>query len=233
MPQAATDIAHVAFTHHRIGVHTGDVPQPPTGQIVDLVPFDDVSHFSRVDRDRNLGLAYVALSRRQIRPAAIEIYFDRALTLLERVRAQGLPDAEVTAALAQIYWARDPQTAFHLACEALESETLSASSRVNSLFVAGDAGLATNRLDEARKALEKLVTQRRLSEDWLLLAQCRQRGGDLPAALRDLTQAAAIAPFRPHIHEALAQLHEQMGEAAAAAKERALASQLGKQAGRK
>jgi hypothetical protein len=232
MPQAATDIAHIAFTHHRIGVHTGDAPQPAAGQIVDLVPFDDVSHFSPVDRGRNLGLAYLELSHKQNLPAAIEIYFNRALTLLEGVRAQGLPDPEVTAALAQMHWARDPQTAFRLACEALESDSLSARSRVNSLFVAGDAGLATNRLDEARQALEKLVAQRRLSEDWLLLAQCRQRGGDLPAALRDLTRAAAIGPFRPHLHAALAQLYEQMGDAAAAAKERSLARQLGQRAGR-
>lgn len=226
MPQAATDIAHIAFTHHRIGVHTGESRQTAGGRIVALVPFDDESHLSPVDRDRNLGLAYLALSRKQNQEATVTIYLDRALTLLERVHDQGLPDPEVTAALAQIYWARDPQTAFRLAREALESDTLSPSSRVNCLFVVGDAGLATDQVEAARLALEKLVTLRRISEDWLLLAQCRQRSGDLHAALRDLERAAAIAPFRPNIHEALAQLHEQLGDADAAARERVLAAQV-------
>jgi hypothetical protein len=233
MPQAATDIAHIAFTHHRIGVHNGDAPQPAGGQIAELVPIDDVSHFCRSDRDRNLGLAYLALSHRQNLVAAMTTYLDRALSLLERVRARGLPDPEVTAALAQIYWARDRHAAFRLAREALESDALSPSSRVNSLFVVGDAGLATDQVEAARLALEKLVTLRRLSEDWLLLSECRQRDGDLHAALRDLRRAVAIAPFRSHIHEALARLHERLGDTDAAAKEHSLAHQLGKQTRRK
>jgi len=228
MPQADTDIAHIAFTHHRIGVHTGDAPRPDAGEIVELVPFDDVSQFSNLDRDRNLGLAYLELSHKRNPVSGAPIYLDRALTLLERVRAQDLPDPEVTAALAQIYWARDPQVALQLAREALESDSLSAGSRVNCLFVVGDTALATGQVEEARLALEKLVTLRRLSEDWLLLAQCRERAGDLHAALRDLARAIAIAPFRPHIHEALAQLHEKLGDAEAAAKERALAGELAK-----
>jgi tetratricopeptide (TPR) repeat protein len=63
-------------------------------------------------------------------------------------------------------------------------------------------------------------------EDWLLLGICRQRTGDLDEALRALDQAAAIAPFRPDIREALGQVHEWLGNADAAQRERSIAKRL-------
>lgn len=78
----------------------------------------------------------------------------------------------------------------------------------------------------ARPAIEQLIAVRRHAEDWRLLAICRHRGGDMAEALHDLEQAAAIAPFRPDIREALGEIHEALGDFAAAERERSIAARL-------
>ena len=49
MPRGDTDIPHLAFTHHRIGLHTGK-PKPPPERLAALAPVDDVSRVSAVRR---------------------------------------------------------------------------------------------------------------------------------------------------------------------------------------
>ncbi len=94
-------------------------------------------------------------------------------------------------------------------------------------------GVRSNQFQLAEQALGQLIALRRLSEDWLLLGVCRQRGGDLPGALRNLQQAAKIAPFRPEIREDLAQIYQWLGDAAAAERERSIAKRLNVQKGAK
>jgi tetratricopeptide (TPR) repeat protein len=137
-----------------------------------------------------------------------------------------LSDPEVTAALARMAWENDPRAALRLAREALQSPGLSPRSRVNTLFVAGDAAFRSEQVEVAVEALEQLVALRRHSEDWLLLGLCRQRTGDLQAARRALERAASIAPFRPELHEALGDLHERLADSGAAQNERTLAKRL-------
>jgi hypothetical protein len=232
MPQVDTEIPHVAFTHHRIGFHspaTPAAPLAPPARLPELVPCDEVSRFSATDRDRNLGLAYFGLAQRQADPDAADAYRERAWRLLGAVHKAGLPDGEVAAALARLCRDNDADAALRLAQEALADDQLPPKSRVNCLFLVGDVGLQTNRVEVARPALEQLVALRRLSEDWLLLAECRRRGGDLDGTLKALGQAAAIAPFRPDIHGALAQVHEWRGHADEARRERSIAERLAAQ----
>ena len=61
MPHSETKVRHVAFTHHRIGLHS---PQPPAKmqRIPDLEPTDDVSRLGLRDLERNLDLAYLEVA---------------------------------------------------------------------------------------------------------------------------------------------------------------------------
>jgi predicted CXXCH cytochrome family protein len=237
MPQVDTEIPHIAFTHHRIGLHSSDAEHKASpqrlGQFADLIPLDDISQLSAIERDRNLGMAYFGLSQHQADPAA-SAYRERARRLLESVRSQGLSDGDVVASLARLYYSRgDAEAAYRLAGETLTIEKLSPKSRVNALFYIGELGVRSNRFGPAEQALGQLIALRRLSEDWLLLGVCRQRGGDLPGALRDLQQATRIAPFRPEIREDLAQIYQWLGDAAAAERERSIARRLAVQNGAK
>jgi tetratricopeptide (TPR) repeat protein len=232
MPQVGTDIPHIAFTHHRIGIHDAAAgrPAPRPDRLPELVAFDDESRFSPLDQKRNLGMAYFGLSQRQTSMEAAEAYRDRAWRLLDSVRSRGLPDAEVTASLALLRRGNDPKAALGLAGEALAAEGLSPKMRINCLFLSAEVGLQLNRLEVARRALERLVKERRLSQDWLLLGTCRQRQGDLAGALPALEQAVAIAPFRPDLRNALAEAQERLGRVEAAREQRAIATRLASQA---
>jgi predicted CXXCH cytochrome family protein len=230
MPQVGTEIEHVAFTHHRIGIHGPEPAPAPSAGPAELAPVDDISGLSELDRRRNLGLAYFALSQKQAEPATAETYRARALQLLRSVRAAGMSDGEVDAALARLLRERDPATAFELAGDAIRDAKLSPKSRVNSLFLLAEVGVGRGRLDAARRALRELTAERRLSEDWLLLSACCEREGDLAGGLASLDRAAKIAPFRADLHDRLAALLRQAGQTEAADREHFIALRLAQQA---
>ena len=66
MPTSATEIPHLAFTHHRVGIHE---PRKATGSpgarpadLADLEPVLDLSRVGDIDRRRSLGLAYLKVA---------------------------------------------------------------------------------------------------------------------------------------------------------------------------
>jgi tetratricopeptide (TPR) repeat protein len=200
----------------------------------DLIPLDDVSQLSAIERERNLGLAYFGLSQQQANPAAAAEYRGRAQNILADVRAAGLPDGEVVAALARLQYSQgNAQAASQLSAEALQSGHLPPKARVNALYYIGERGVRTAQVGPAERALQQLTAERRLSEDWRLLGACRQRAGDPQAALVDLHRAVEIAPFRPELRSDLAQLQEWLGDKEAAQRERTIAAKLAKPAAAK
>ncbi len=234
MPRVDTDIPHIAFTHHRIGIH--DRPagsgapteeSPAVAALGELIPVDDLSQVAEAERQRNLGLAYFGFSQSQGNPQLAHAYGERARGLLMQGYKPGLNDGEVSAALARLAYAdRDGVAALTFAREALSYPALSAKSRINALFYVGQLGVQQGQLPAAEKALIELTRSRRLSEDWRWLGVCRQQAGDLRGALAGMQKAAEIAPFRPEIHDDLAQLHQWMGSAAAAQRERTIFDRL-------
>jgi predicted CXXCH cytochrome family protein len=233
MPRTKTDVPHVAFTHHRIGIHSDDRGETSTqpGRLAALVPVDDVSRLSAIDRDRNLALAYASVWQWEADVEAAAAYRNLARRLLRDVRSRGLRDGEATATLAWLEREADPAGALGLVREALEDPHLPPVVRANCLFLVGEVSLAAGRLEQAVPVLEELTTLRWQSQDWLLLAACRLKGSDLAGSLRALEQAAAISPFRPDVRYALARVHESLGNADAAHRERTIADRLAAQSG--
>lgn len=226
MPQVDTEIQHVAFTHHRIGVHSGKKYSSGTSSRLPSLVVLEEPPLSALDRDRNLGLAYFSLAQRQTDAEAVTVYQERATRLLEETRKRGLPDGEAAAALARLCRRSKPEKALGLARAALDDARLSPKARINALFLTAEVSLNAGRLREAQQALEKLTSLRRLSQDWLLLGLCRQGSGDLAGAQRDLEKAISIAPFRPDLREHLARIHEQRGNHEAARREQSIAARL-------
>lgn len=230
MPQADTEVPHVAFTHHRIGIHSATTGEGPAGNasegIAELVPLDEPEGLSQLDRERNLGLAYYSLTLNQTDPNQAAAYFNRARVLLESVRRQGGGHGEVAAALVHIYRYINAEAALDVAQEALASGGLAAKSETNCLYFIGEWGVQRGQPATARQALERLTTKRLLSLDWLLLGVCRERLGDLSGACSSLERACRLAPLRPEMHYALADAYQHLGKTHLAQREQDVAARL-------
>lgn len=227
MPQSETDLPHFAFTHHRIQIPDSK-PAAHSEQVVGLVPMSDVSHLPELDRQRCLGLAYVAMMSHAQSAEEAQLFQERAAELLEGVWDAGLRDADVAANLARLSWRRDAEKAAMYARAALDAQPQRAESSVTALFTLGSTLLETGQPHEARPWLEQLVESRRNSEDWFLLARCRKLLGDHFAAYEAVRRAAELSPHVPQLEQMAADFAQQAGDASASAKHLERARELSK-----
>jgi tetratricopeptide (TPR) repeat protein len=221
MPQVETDIPHIAFTHHRIGIHSLAPGLPKRDSdlaagATDLLAYGDVSHVSEAEQERCLGLAYLEASSKSDSRAASDAYRRRARSLLETALARTPGDGEVAAALAKMYWMENHSGALQLAQAALRDPRISSASRVNALFVAGEILLESGQAETALTHLKELTQLRRIAEDHLLLAGCQAELGRFAEAEEAALVAVRIDPFRAEAYDLLAKIAQQRGDSASA-----------------
>lgn len=218
MPTATTDIPHVAFSHHRIGIHTAAKPFQKTipgwtpGGLEALESFHDLTAFSSLDRKRALALAYrKAGSHAEIGPAA-ESFNRRAYQLLTEVWGAGLRDGPVAAALATGTYRYNLGDVQPYAEAALADPNLEGSDRCDMLFLLADADFKRRNYAAAAERLRLLVTLRRNAVDWSYLSRCERAQGHTAEGLKALETAAWIGTTAPRFHRELADLYEQLGD---------------------
>ena len=216
MPTSPTDIPHLAFTHHRVGIHDGKpAALKPSAAPGLLKPFLDLSRLSEIDRQRSLGLAYIELANHEEIPSRRKHYQKVAHQILTEVHESGLKDGYVDSALASLRFELSAEP-LPLALSSLEDERLSGMERCNSLFLAADAFYRRERYEEALATLEALGDLRRHSVQWLLAAQCHQKLGNEAAAVEALLKATQINPRTPAAHRFLANHFRKSGNASRA-----------------
>ena len=225
MPSTPTDIPHMAYTNHRIGLPHGETNKEKPGA-VELAPLLDLSFLPEADRNRSLGLAYFQLSTQTSGRREAAIYRSRAAALLSRAAQESLRDGEVAAALAQIVWPRDRNAATAYAAQALEARKLSAVSRVNSLYALAAANCEQQRHDEALPILRRLTALRRNAGDWLLIGDCLLVDNRLDEAIAAYEKAVQIDPNLTEIHETLDVCYDRADNPQAARAQRKLAAAI-------
>jgi hypothetical protein len=211
MPRGDTDVPHVAFTHHRIGLHKDSPPNMPS-DAPELVPADDISHVPPLERKRNLGMAYLQVMRDNPRSEYAEVFRARASDLLEAVHGAGLRDPEVAAALAHVYSLRDVARSAGYAREVVEAAGAAPDSRATALLILASAEMQEGKFSAALPRLEQLVRMRRYAEDWRLLGLCYLQLQGLDKALPALQHAESIRPFRFAIQGALSSIYQKQGD---------------------
>ena len=202
MPQTETDIRHLAFTHHRIGLHAEQPKQatdPPSGQLVAL---DMPADLTESERDRCLGLAYLELSDRTAGDFKAS-YLRRALELMRKAYDGGENDGELLAGMSRILWQQGNSDAVGYASEALRDQRISERATANALVILAETTFRGGDLMAAREALVRLVEMRRQADDWLLLGKTQSGLGQSTEALKSLRRAAQISPFRDDIQRAI------------------------------
>jgi predicted CXXCH cytochrome family protein len=241
MPRRPTDLQHVAFVHHRIGLHPvggdhsgqhmeaeGDSrPTEPFIPTDELVPLVEPANWPAAERQRSLGLAWLEFAEKSAAPATRDLLLSRSWLLLEAAYGEGVRDAPSVAALARLSWERgDLRRAQALAGEALRLSDSGSGSHTSARLVLAAVAREGGNAAASAAELEHVVADRRQSQDWLLLGECRFALGDFAGAVTALERAATIHPFRPDIHEALAAAYLGMRDAPQAAQHRKLAAEL-------
>lgn len=223
MPKSRTDIPHLSFSHHRVGIHP-----PQSGNIKytaadELVPVVDVSRFPEHERLRQLGLANDEFganligglddeSRGDPSYRALGVVFaKRGRRLLEQVRALGLRDPVVDAYFSRIYWRKNPDRCIANALSALKSPQISPETRHHALFHLASSYFDRGQYDRALPYLRELVTIEREAISLMLLGICYEKRGDLREAAHRMNEAILADPARADLHDHLALVYRKMG----------------------
>lgn len=214
MPRSAVDIPHLAFTHHRIGIHTKsqDGAAAAAHGAGELRPFLKLPPISDSDLKWSLGEAYRLLSLEDADAREREEHGSRALDLLSAAHKAGIPNGELDAALAQICFRRKVGEPLALAQSALANPELSGQSRCDALFVLAREQAALGKLPNAIAALEELTQLRRYAFDWLYLANYKRNLGEEAAATKALLAAVRINPRQWDVHRYLAEQYRRQGD---------------------
>ncbi|MDA1229385.1 MAG: hypothetical protein O2856_01300 [Planctomycetota bacterium] len=216
MPQVETDIPHIAFTHHRIGIHKATTSAPIVNPVAwQLVPDGDISQVTVAEQRRCLGLAYTELADKQANPDFALDYRTRAMQLLRAIEGtqEFQEDGDLFGALARFAWdEQKPLVALKYASRAMNSTFISDGARVNSLLIAGDSYLQLRESENAIAQLERLVKLRRRSQDWLLLGIARYQCGQKATGIEAVRHAVEIQPFRADLHMTLSDMFKDSGK---------------------
>ncbi len=234
MPASRTEIVHLAFTHHRIGIHPRRPYRPRSFDDTTekraieaaLEPIHDLSRLGEIDRLRSLGLAYYD---RALRPGPHSVRCaDRAQELLEQVRIQGLREGQVDSALVHLLSRTNDPRAASYAANAVSDPQAPPAARMPALYFLALHHYQEGNLKAAAGLLRELVQSRRGAADWILLGKCEAAGGNPVAAREAFEKALSIDPRLVATRIDLARLYAQEGQDDLARKHREIARQLEK-----
>jgi predicted CXXCH cytochrome family protein len=227
MPQAPTDVPHIAFTHHRIGIHESTDRTQETVDFRPLTPMLETPQLSGIDRQASLGLAYFQFYREHSNKPEGPEHIARARPLIEAATREGLIDARLAAARAELASeARDAAAAQRWARQTLAAADLTAQEKEAALRILSAIALTEQRPAEAAMHLEELTSLRRDPQHWFLLGLARQRLQDLPGAAAAFERVLEIDPAEPETYLALAPIYGALGEPAREAQCRERARQI-------
>jgi hypothetical protein len=218
MPHAATEVPHIAFTHHHIGIHP--LKGRRANAAVDpVVPLSDLSELSNADRNRALALGRVILFLR-LGPAVQRSPDGQAFAQQIDEQMRQLPGAVVDAAVEvaraefSLTYGNIP-AAIAAARRALEFDDIGTSESARALVVLGFIGVQQNRFSEARDFYARLTRLRRNARDWYYLGISESNVGNPEAAIEALEKSREIDRSNEGTYEALAAIHHVRKEFAA------------------
>jgi predicted CXXCH cytochrome family protein len=217
MPTSSTEIPHLAFTHHRIGIHgkpaaAGGEPLREGEQPGVLEPFLDLSRLSAADRKRALGLAYLDVLNQARTDGLRRYYAGEALNNLSAARALGLRDSLLDLSLGRSRYMLGLEGFEEFVQSGLKDPDLADQDRCDALYLLASAKFAQREYREAVDVLHRLNKLRRFASQWVLLASCERALGH-PAAEEDALQTAVrINPRLWQVQRELAARYRQKGD---------------------
>lgn len=238
MPSAQTEVPHVAFTHHRIGIHdpvgtadTAPAEDAPESGLAETA--DNVSLFALLPpvaegaddaRCRGLGLLRFYSSNTA---ASHETTLARAQELLVRAWEDGARDAATAAALAQISREYgDLRNTVSWSQTALELDPRPTDHRVAALLCLAETHFGRSEFEDALRYLRPLTEIRRNARFWFFRGLSEQNLSLTDDAIRSLSKSVEIHPRNPGAHAALAAIYRAEGDEQRAQEHEQLARRL-------
>ncbi|MGE0757020.1 MAG: tetratricopeptide repeat protein [Pirellulaceae bacterium] len=214
MPASPTEIPHLAFTHHRIGIHASPKESPSDNRhgFRPLVPLLDISHLSAEERQRSLGLACLQYYRDHADGPEAADYLKAAHELLAPWSGRATVDSSVAMGLAELAGAQgDLDLAVRWATALLNSDSALPQEQASAHRLLAGVGLQQQRWQEAAIHLDSLTDLCRDPRDWVLLGVCRLRQGQWPEAIAAWERVLAIDPSQPETYGLLASAYGVVG----------------------
>lgn len=211
MPNSPTELPHLAFTHHRIAIHSPEAKKKDNPAQAVLRPFLENPRLSEIDRKRSLGLAHQIAANGETDPAIRARLGQRSLELLADVWDRGLRDPVLDSSLARLLSEMGLPKASICAESALTHPDIRGQERCNAMFFVIMNHLQQGRPKQGRELALQLVRLRRQSLDWVLLAECERGVGNSQAAFEALSKAVQINPRLTNVQKALADHYRNLG----------------------
>lgn len=221
MPSAPTEVPHVAFTHHRIGIHgrpadkaseteTRTAKGEPE-ELMQSVLGDE--NLGLADRLRCRGLAAMAAYLKETDAANRET-LKYAQENLQRAWDLGAQDAAVAAALAKIgFEVAWPEKVQKWAKIAIELDDNPSEERSSALIMLSELRFNQGNYSEAYDGFVELTQIRRDARTWFFRGICEQNLERTEDALKSLQKSVEINPRNQAAHVALAVLFRAEGNA--------------------
>lgn len=217
MPRGPTDIPHLAFTHHRIGIHKPDSKQLAVKADADeLVLMPGCPSASPLEELRNLGLGYLLVSDSADDEKHFLAYRAQAEQRLRQFQRSGIKDPEVDAALARIHWQVDPQQALLNAHAVAAAKDPSSTAWTTACVTLGTTYYSLNQFAEARVWLERASVLRPTADVDVMLSNCLYLAGETTAAVAASRRACELVPDQPRYLQQLIDRLTDAGELAEA-----------------
>ena len=239
MPRGPTDIPHLSFTHHRIGIHADDEATTSRIQADDqLVAVSDISFLPEQEQQRLLGLANESFAGRvagglddnstddDANASQGEVFRNRATQILSNVRAQGVTDPDVETFFSTIHWRQNPSFCIAHATTALRSPSIRPSIRRMALNNLATSYFDQRNYQKALPYLEELVKVDRDEIALMLLGICYQNQGRSEEALSLFERAVQAAPQSADLRRYLGSVYQRMGRTDDATRQLKLAELL-------
>ncbi|MDA8745079.1 multiheme c-type cytochrome [Rubripirellula amarantea] len=211
MPAAKTNVTHVAFHHHRIGIHTESVDHVPRTSDV-LIPVVDDPDLPEQERKRRLAIAmYQQLDATHGTPDAPKPR-DIATYELFQLYQTGVEDATITTALAEdAFESGYSEISKSLAEKSLQYQPRPAEERLDALRILGRIALARQDNVAALKYYRELVSQTRNANDHYYLGLSEQNNKNSDRAIASLKRSIELEPLMTSAHQALQAIYTSLG----------------------
>ena len=209
MPRSDTEVPHVSFTHHHIGVHPLKRNQTSIADDTELEPISDLTGLSEMDRERSLMLARLQLYL-QASPSDRASASGQKLALSIKGWLETRPkheDPETEYARTQFLF-----TTSNLADAVRSAERTLSLNGIRTEEAAALIGhlakldLDAGRFEQASQRFRQLVRLRSNADDWYFLGIVEERCGRRGSGLGALNRANELDPGSLEILEALVRL---------------------------